>query len=82
MDDYWSDQIPCESPECADETHSRMDWHTLGMTCGRCNKHTGNNSQGHYWGLCKRLMRTGVKAQDAVTEFHFCCPDDCELAVS
>ena len=39
--------------------------------CGRCNNVTGNSNQGHYWAYCK------VTA--TMREFHFCCPDDCEL---
>jgi hypothetical protein len=39
--------------------------------CGRCNKVTGNNTQGHYWAYCKV---TGTNR-----DFHFCCPDDCQL---
>jgi hypothetical protein len=42
-----------------------------GIGCGRCNKPTGNNSQGHYWAYCK-VTRT-------IREDHFCCPNDCEL---
>jgi len=59
-----------------------MTFHTLGMVCGRCNQHTGNNHQGHYWGLCKRLMaeEPGREWNDYVIDLHFCCPDDCELA--
>lgn len=41
------------------------------MVCGRCNHHTGNTSQGHYWAHC-----TVTKSN---REFHFCCPGDCEL---
>lgn len=41
------------------------------IICGRCNHHTGNANQGHYWGFCKV---TGT-----IRDFHFCCPDDCEL---
>lgn len=41
------------------------------MVCGRCGHHTGNNTQGHYWGRCNV---TGT-----LRGFHFCCPDDCEL---
>lgn len=42
------------------------------LTCGRCQKPTGNSNQGHYWAHCKaeRRLRT----------FHFCCPGDCQLA--
>lgn len=54
-----------------DETHDRIDANTLGMVCARCHKHTGNNNQGHYWALCKVTR--------ARREFHFCCPDGCEL---
>lgn len=39
--------------------------------CGRCGHHTGNSNQGHYWSHCS-VTRT-------LREFHFCCPDDCEL---
>ena len=45
-----------------------------GMTCGRCERATGNNHQGHYWSHCKV---TGT-----LRGFHFCCPGDCELAAS
>lgn len=41
------------------------------LVCGRCGHHTGNGTQGHYWSFCKV---TGKRE-----EFHFCCPDDCEL---
>ncbi len=41
------------------------------MVCSRCKHHTGNSTQGHYWARCAvtKTMR----------EFHFCCPDACEL---
>jgi hypothetical protein len=52
----------CECPECrAGRT----------MLCGRCNKDTYNNTQGHYWSFCN--------VTQTVREFHFCCPGDCEL---
>lgn len=51
----------------------------LGMTCSRCHQPTGNNNQGHYWGLCKALMAQGVPHRKAVRKMHFCCPGDCEL---
>ena len=41
------------------------------LVCGRCNRHTGNSTQGHYWAYCK--------ATRSLRDFHFCCPDDCEL---
>lgn len=67
-----------------------MDWNSLGMVCARCVKHTGNDSQGHYWGYCKdKRFNAEVEARYAdkqsvpwnerVRELHFCCPDDCEL---
>ena len=59
--------------------HTDMQWHSLGMLCGRCQQHTGNNHQGHYWGLCKVWLAQGKNFKDAVREFHFCCPGDCEL---
>lgn len=59
---------PC--PAC-DESHDRITWLSLGMLCAKCEKHTGNNNQGHYWGWCKV---TGT-----VREMHFCCPGACAL---
>lgn len=41
------------------------------LVCSRCGKHTGNNTQGHYWAFCS--------VTKSVREFHFCCPGDCEL---
>lgn len=61
------------------EVHDRITETSLGMVCARCGKHTGNNNQGHYWGLCKVLLAQGIPFRKAVREFHFCCPDDCEL---
>lgn len=43
------------------------------IVCARCSHHTGNTTQGHYWGSCRR--RPGEQPH------HFCCPDDCELDV-
>lgn len=41
------------------------------MWCARCDQVTGDTNQGHYWAFCKA---TGTRR-----EFHFCCPDNCEL---
>jgi hypothetical protein len=41
------------------------------VVCGRCKNHTGNSHQGHYWKYCK--------VTNTMREFHFCCPEDCEL---
>jgi hypothetical protein len=71
-----SDFDPC--PAC-DESHDPIDWNSLGMLCGRCRQHTGNNHQGHYWSLCKALMAQGRGFHDSLRGFHFCCPGDCEL---
>lgn len=68
--------LPCAA--CPDG-HDRLTWHSLGMVCGRCGQHTGNNHQGHYWGLCKVLTARGVPFRDAIRDLHFCCPDNCEL---
>jgi hypothetical protein len=62
--------------------HDRITWHSLGMLCGRCEQHTGNNHQGHYWGLCQVLLAQGVPWKNAIRELHFCCPDDCQLEAS
>lgn len=42
------------------------------LVCGRCGRHTGNSTQGHYWGYCAVTKKVEI--------FHYCCPDDCELA--
>ena len=41
------------------------------IVCGRCQRHTGNSHQGHYWKYC-------TVTKD-LRDFHFCCPEDCEL---
>lgn len=41
------------------------------VVCAHCGKHTGNSNQGHYWAYCK-VTKTK-------RDFHFCCPDNCEL---
>ncbi len=41
------------------------------LICARCQNHTGNANQGHYWAYCKVTRTT--------REFHFCCDGDCEL---
>jgi hypothetical protein len=41
------------------------------LVCSRCGRHTGNTTQGHWWAWCK--------ATREMREFHFCCPDRCEL---
>lgn len=41
------------------------------IVCGRCERHTGNSHQGHFWKWCR--------VTKDMREFHFCCPDNCEL---
>jgi hypothetical protein len=41
------------------------------LICERCGHHTGNTSQGHYWGHCHVTRK--------IEAFHFCCPGDCAL---
>ena len=61
------------------EVHDPITDRSLGMVCGRCGKHTGNNTQGHYWGFCKVLAAQGIPFPKSVRGLHFCCPDGCEL---
>lgn len=70
---------PCSACESG---HNHLTWHSLGMVCGRCNKHTGNHHQGHYWGYCKVYAARGLPWNRCIRELHFCCPDDCELEAS
>lgn len=41
------------------------------VVCPRCEEHTGNANQGHFWAYCKETR--------SVRTFHFCCPHNCEL---
>lgn len=41
------------------------------LVCARCNQRTNNTHQGHYWAWCRVTKDT--------REFHFCCPDNCQL---
>lgn len=69
-----------EAVDCpCGESHTQDEWRVLGMVCGRCKTHTGNNNQGHYWAICKVLLNQGKSVNDSVRPHHFCCPDDCEL---
>lgn len=61
------------------EAHTEYEWNELGMVCARCGKHTGNNTQGHHWSLCKVYVAQGKGLSGSMRESHFCCPDDCEL---
>lgn len=49
------------------------------VVCGRCGKHTGNSHQGHYWAICQAWLKQGKGLSGSKREFHFCCPDNCEL---
>jgi len=52
-------------------TVSMVDGRCRCTICPRCNHHTGNAHQGHYFAWCR------ITQSDRV--FHFCCPGDCEL---
>lgn len=65
-------------PGCS-EGHEKLMFHSLGTVCPRCHKHTGNNHQGHYWGLCKVYVEQGKGWKGSIREMHFCCPGNCEL---
>ncbi len=41
------------------------------VVCARCDHHTGNSHQGHFWKMCK--------VTKSMRDFHFCCPNNCEL---
>lgn len=41
------------------------------MWCSLCGQLTENRNKGHFWASCK------VTKTDR--DFHFCCPDDCQL---
>lgn len=64
------------------------------VVCPRCNQHTGNSHQGHYWRACKVLaervraslapgetLPVGEFMKRTTREFHFCCGNEfgCEL---
>lgn len=71
MPDEWKQVMDCPSPSCPDG-HPRWEFYSLGMVCARCEKHTGNNHQGHYWKFCKKTRE--------MEKFHMCCPDlECEI---
>lgn len=80
-DDIVNQQVRDDRSMCATcaTEHDDITWTSLGMLCARCGQHTGNNHQGHYWGLCKVLVAQGATGNDAIRELHFCCPGDCEL---
>jgi hypothetical protein len=62
---------PCDYVGVGGVGPAYIDGHCRCLVCARCGHHTGNSTQGHYWGWCK-VSRT-------VREGHFCCPGDCEL---
>lgn len=60
--------------ECIAAGHSTNGVVCIYGFCGRCGGHVDNGHQGHYWKFCQvtKLLR----------EFHFCCPDACQLEES
>ncbi len=57
------------------------------LICNRCQRHTGNNTQGHYWKLCNVMMnfhhlhgaKSTLDCNQCMPDYHQCCPDDCEI---
>src|SRR6266436_942421 len=57
------------------------------IVCSRCNHHTGNSNQGHYWKFCHVMAKfhnihktqSLLDCQECLPAFHFCCKDNCEL---
>ena len=57
------------------------------IVCGRCEHHTGNSTQGHYWAVCHvqrkfhdlHKTKALMDCKKCMPDFHFCCKDDCEL---
>lgn len=72
-------KLPETRPCSCGASHTLSEEHQLGMVCGRCEQHTGNNNQGHYWAMCKVLLRAGKGVEGSIRDYHFCCPDNCEL---
>lgn len=72
-------EVMYECSVCPEGEHALMHWNALGMICPRCNEHTGNNHQGHWWAFCKVRAQQVDDWKDALREMHFCCPGDCEL---
>lgn len=68
MTDIGTDyRTECDFPYATLDSHGECRC----IICTRCERHTGNARQGHYWSWCAI-----TKADQG---FHFCCPDDCEL---
>lgn len=61
----------CDAAEFGGHPGYYPDGNCTCIICSRCDHHTGNGHQGHFWGYCKV---TGT-----VRQMHFCCPGDCEL---
>jgi hypothetical protein len=81
-DTHWTKRQPLPMPEgsvrvdqhaCDRPDASRLGDQCRCLVCSRCHRHTGNTTQGHYWGFCKV---TGT-----VRQTHFCCPGSCQLEV-
>jgi hypothetical protein len=59
--------------ECIRAGHSTNGVNCAYGFCGRCSGHVDNGHQGHYWKFCQ--------VTKSLREFHFCCPDACEMEV-
>jgi len=64
------------SDSCQSVLCSRIDGRCVGSHCGRCG--APSSHQGHYTSICRNKPIPQPLASNA--PFHFCCPDDCELA--
>lgn len=62
----------CDAPNPSVYHNPRGGFVCRCIVCGRCEKHTGNTNQGHYWRFCSAKKKMA-------DDWHFCCPDDCEL---
>lgn len=72
-------EVMYECSVCPEGEHTLMHWNSLGMVCGRCGEHTGNNHQGHWWSFCQVRAKQVDDWKDALRGMHFCCPGNCEL---
>lgn len=63
-------------PGCDSDTPASHDGQggCMCLKCSRCERHTGNGNQGHYWAYCSAARET--------RPHHFCCPGQCELEMA
>ena len=56
------------------------------IVCARCDHHTGNSTQGHFWKFCRvqakfheNHKRSILFCDKCEPEYHLCCPGNCEI---